>query len=80
VFNPFITNLSKLSSTDLYEKVSQLQQKYFMTQNPQVRSQIQASIETYQSEIFNRKHAEMLKEQNNSELEKNELDKLIKVR
>lgn len=80
LFNPFITKLDNYSNNELVEKISDLQKRYFMTSNPDLQQQIQASIQTFQDEIQNRKTAEMLKSEKDRDLEKNDLDKLIKVR
>jgi hypothetical protein len=74
--HPLIGDLSTLKDSELENKMNDLTRKYFMSQNPDVRTQIAAVIDSYKEELSNRKQAEwqrMMADRNKS------LDKLINV-
>lgn len=69
--HPLISNLEDTSTKALYDKIQDLTKKYWMTKNPYMQNQIALAIESYSSEIDQRKFI------TNTETE---LDNLIKVR
>ena len=76
--NPFVDNLSDISTGDLSDKINDLSKKYFMTKNPEVQNQIRAVLEMYRSEAVSRQAKESL-DQNKSENGENSLDNLINI-
>lgn len=68
--HPLISNLEDTSTKELYDKIQDLTKKYWMTKNPYLQHQIALAIESYSSEIDQRKF------KTNTETE---LDNLIKV-
>ena len=51
MIHPFSENTADMSVSDLHEKLAELSKKYFQTQNPQVREQLQTFIEFYKQEV-----------------------------
>ena len=76
--NPFVDNLSDISTGDLSDKINDLSKKYFMTKNPEVQNQIRAVLEMYKSEAASRQAKETLG-QPNKENGENSLDNLINI-
>ena len=76
--NPFVDNLSDISTGDLSDKINDLSKKYFMTKNPEVQNQIKAVLEMYRAEAVSRQAKESL-DQNKSENGENRLDNLINI-
>ena len=76
--NPFVDDLSDISTSDLSDKINDLSKKYFMTKNPEVQNQIRAVLEMYRAEAVSRQAKETLK-QNKSENGENSLDNLINI-
>lgn len=77
-FSPLITDLSHYTNTQLEAKVSDLQQKYFQTHNPQVQSQIITTLNIYKEEIMTRE-AIAAQRQKEKQDGKSDLDGLINV-
>ena len=76
--NPFVDDLSDISTSDLSDKINDLSKKYFMTKNPEVQNQIRAVLEMYRAEAVSRQAKETLNE-NKSENGENSLDNLINI-
>jgi hypothetical protein len=76
--NPFVDNLSDISTGDLSDKINDLSKKYFMTKNPEVQNQIRAVLEMYRAEAVSRQAKESL-DQNKSENGENSRDNLINI-
>ena len=76
--NPFVDDLSDISTSDLSDKINDLSKKYFMTKNPEVQNQIRAVLEMYRAEAVSRQAKETL-DQNKSENGENSLDNLINI-
>ena len=76
--NPFVDDLSDISTSDLSDKINDLSKKYFMTKNPEVQNQIRAVLEMYRAEAVSRQAKETLN-QNNSANGENSLDNLINI-
>ena len=74
--NPFVDDLSDISTSDLSDKINELSKKYFMTKNPEVQNHIRAVLEMYRAEAVSRQAKETLN-QNKSENGENSLDNLI---
>lgn len=77
-FSPLITDLSHYTNTQLEAKVSDLQQKYFQTHNPQVQSQIITTLNIYKEEIMTREAIAAQREKEKQD-GKSDLDGLINV-
>jgi hypothetical protein len=74
--HPFASDLSQLKDGELEAKVQELTRKYFMSNNPEVKSQIAVFLDTYKDEMRNRQ-AKLWQTQQ-AQLN-NGLDKLINV-
>ena len=74
--HPLVEDLAKLKDTELEAKVNELTKKYFMANNPYVKEQIIAVLDTYKDAIAARRAAEWQKMMDNRD--KN-LDKLINI-
>lgn len=73
--SPLTMDLHEFTDSQLEEKISDLQRKYFMTQNPQLRTQIANILDFYKEEVSVRRTAAQKK----LEEKQNNLDSLIKV-
>ena len=49
MIHPFSEDTANMSVSDIHEKLAELSKKYFQTQNPQVREQLQTFIEFFVS-------------------------------
>ena len=76
--NPFVDDLSDISTNDLSDKINDLSKKYFMTTNPEVQNQIRVVLEMYRAEAVTRQAKETL-DQNKSQNGENSLDNLINI-
>jgi hypothetical protein len=74
--SPLTMDLKEFTDHQLEEKILDLQRKYFMSQNPQVRQQIANFLDFYREEIVGRRAAAQKKLE---EKQNNNLDSLIKV-
>jgi flagellar biosynthesis protein FliP len=74
--HPFSEDTSNLSINQLYEKINELTKKYFLTNNTEVKQQIQTFIDYYKQEIKVKEAAERKKAEENGEID---LDKLINI-
>ena len=72
--HPLSDELQSLSDNDLYNKLEDLNKKYWMTTNEQNRSQIVMLLDDIKLEQENRKIAEKKQENEN-----NNLDNLINI-
>jgi ribosomal protein L29 len=80
MFNPLITNLSKLTETQLEQKVIELQRKYFQTYNMDLQYQIATSLDMYKEELYNRRVLTAQKQREQlSQDGKDDLDNLINI-
>jgi len=77
--HPFAENTSELSVQQLYDKVAELSNKYFATQNPQVRDQISTFIDYYKQEAVMKEAKIRIQEENNRQNGDLDLDKLINI-
>ena len=73
--SPLTMDLKNFTDSQLEEKISDLQKKYFMTQNFQVKDQIANFLDFYKEELQNRRK----EAQKKIEEKQNNLDNLIKV-
>ena len=75
--HPLIDSLSYLKDVDVEEKIQELSAKYFQTNNPSLKQQIQTILEMYQVEMDVRKQKAW-----DAQYKKRDrtLDELIKVR
>lgn len=76
MFNPLVDNLDTLSEQELEQKTIELGRKFWQTQNPDVRMQIQTILDMYRLELESRRAKEKLKTQEN---DNNSLDNLINI-
>lgn len=76
MFNPFVNDLNELSDQELENKTIELSKKYWQTQNPDVRVQIQTVLNMYREELKVRRAQEKVKNQDNDD---NSLDNLINI-
>jgi|TARA_B100001027_G_C16051213_1_gene234323 hypothetical protein len=76
MLHPFSEDTSNLSINQLYEKINDLTKKYFLTNNTEVKQQIQTFIDYYKQEIKVKEAAERKKAEENGEID---LDKLINI-
>lgn len=74
--HPLANNISDLKESELNNKITDLNKKYFMTNNVQVKEQIAMLLDTYREQlvIVQREAWEALAERKNKEL-----DKLINI-
>jgi hypothetical protein len=77
--NPFVDDLSDLSTNELSDKINDLSNKYFMTSNPQVQDQIRAVLEMYRIEAASRQASELKNQNVDKENGENSLDNLINI-
>lgn len=75
--HPGINDLSQITDTQLEEKLLQLNRYYHMADNPDVRQQMILVIDTYKTELEERRMAAKRKQQEESD--DNGLDDLINV-
>ena len=75
MIHPFSENTADMSVSDLHEKLAELSKKYFQTQNPQVREQLQTFIEFYKQEVRIKEEKEKQQEQTGDL----DLDNLINI-
>ncbi len=76
-FNPLVTDLDQYNDNQLENRIVDLQRKYFLTYNPQVKEQIVNILDIYRIELRTRQAiaAQKQREQNGD----SGLDDLIKV-
>ena len=77
--NPFVDDLSDLSTNELSDKINNLSKKYFMTNNLQVQDQIRAVLEMYRVEAASRQASESINQTVDKENGENSLDNLINI-
>ena len=78
MFNPLATDFHELSDKELEERLGELNRKYFMTQNPQVQSQMAVLIEQMREEVKTRT-ARAKVQQENQDQDNKGLDNLINI-
>ena len=64
MIHPFSEDTADMTVSDIHEKLADLSKKYFQTQNPQVREQIQTFIEFYKQEVRIKEEKQKQEEQN----------------
>ena len=79
MLHPFTENTKDMSVNEIYEKISDLTKKYFQTNKPQVKQQIQTFLDFYKQEARIKEEKIRLEEQENQENGNIDLDKLINV-
>ena len=75
MIHPFSEDTANMTVSDMHEKLADLSKKYFQTQNPQVREQIQTFIEFYKQEVRIKEEKQKQEEQNGDL----DLDNLINI-
>ena len=79
MLHPFTEDTKNMTVSEIYEKISELTNKYFQTHNPQVKQQIQTFLDFYKQEARIKEEKIRLEEQENQENGNIDLDKLINV-
>lgn len=74
--HPLVGNLSTVKDTELENKINELTRKYFMAHDSNVQQQIAMVLNTYKSELDDRRRREYEKMMSNRD---KGLDKLINV-
>jgi len=75
-FNPLVHSFDNLSDIELEEKILELNKKFWMTHNPQVKEQITAILDMYKAEMEGRRaKAKKINSQDGD----NSLDNLINI-
>ncbi len=74
-FNPLVNSFDELSDNELEEKILELNKKFWMTHNPQVKEQITAILDMYKAEMEGRR----AKPKVNNQEGDNSLDNLINI-
>lgn len=77
MIHPLVENLDKLKDAELYDKISELQRKYWASSNVGLQYQISLVLEVYKQEQQRRQAA--LWEKVNQKNKDKELNKLINV-
>lgn len=77
MFNPLINDLHLCTDSQLEDKISNLQRKYFQTYNVELKNQISVTLDMFKTELKNRRMiaAQKFKEQSDN----NDLDNLINI-
>jgi|TARA_A100001388_G_scaffold157733_1_gene117604 hypothetical protein len=79
MLHPFSEDSKNLTVPQMHEKIQDLTKKYFQTNNPQVKQQIQTFIDYYRTEVAVKEaqeSKELAEKQQNGEID---LDKLINI-
>jgi HPt (histidine-containing phosphotransfer) domain-containing protein len=76
MFNPLVDNLSQLSDDEVNAKIRDLTKRYWQTQNPQVKQQIQVMLSMFTEEQKSRMAKQ---QQQSSENGDSDLDNLINI-
>jgi len=76
--HPYIDNIDKLNDNEIEEKIFLLRRRFFQTANPELKSQIQLALDTYQEEAKTRR-ALAAQKQKDQESGENGLDNLINI-
>jgi len=76
--HPYIDNIHKLNDNEIEEKIFLLRRRFFQTANPELKSQIQLALDTYQEEAKTRR-ALAAQKQKDQESGENGLDNLINI-
>jgi hypothetical protein len=74
--HPLAGDLSVFKDSEIESKISELTNRYFLTGNVEMKTQIAALLEDYNAEIANRRTAQLKKMMDNRD---KSLDKLIKI-
>lgn len=76
VINPLLDDLSNLKDSEIESKIQDLSKKYWISQNPDIRSQIASFLDIYKEELRTRQ-AKMWDQQ--YQKRNKDLDNLIQV-
>jgi len=76
LMHPLLGNLESLKDNELEQKIFDLSKKYFMTSNPEVKSQMVMVLDGLKEEMSKRRQAQLAALMANRD---KTLDKLIKV-
>jgi hypothetical protein len=74
--HPLLDDLKNFKDSELESKVTDLTKKYFMTQNPGVKAQMSAVLDSLNEELARRREAVYKKAMENRN---KDLDKLINI-
>lgn len=70
-FNPLVDSMDELSDSEVDKKIVELQKKYFMAVNPQLKMQIANILDMYREEAKARQQRayEKMRDDNDSDLD-----------
>jgi len=77
--NPLVTDLDQYTTSQIEDRIIDLQRKYFQTSNTGLQAQIANILDIYKEEITTRRAIEAQRQKNQDENNDNSLDNLIKV-
>ena len=77
MFHPLAEDYTKLTETEIESRIQDLNRKYFMAQNPQIKHQITVFIDIYKSELSVRREKSLKALYQKRD---KDLDKLINVK
>jgi hypothetical protein len=75
MFNPLVDSFSKLSDSEVEDKIIELSRKYVQSYNPQLQMQVGTILEMYKEELRARRAKANMPTDNGE----NSLDNLIKI-
>ena len=79
VSNPLVFGLDKFTDTQLEDRITDLQKKYFQTNNPGLQMQIAGVIDNYKEELYTRRAIAAQKQREQQGDDENGLDSLINI-
>jgi Na+-transporting NADH:ubiquinone oxidoreductase subunit NqrC len=80
MLNPLLTNLNKLTNTEIENRIVDLQRKYFQTHNPNLQQQLITNLTIFKEELQERRMKEALRQQEQMRKDGgNDLDSLINI-
>lgn len=77
--NPLVFGLDQFTDTQLEDRISDLQRKYFQTSNAGLQMQIAGVLDTYKEELFTRRAIAAQKQREQQGDDENGLDSLINI-
>jgi len=79
MFNPLVDSFSELSDNQIDDKINELSRKYFLTNNPDLQSQIATVLNMYKEELRTRSAVAMQRQRDGQDSGEDSLDNLINV-
>jgi hypothetical protein len=75
MFNPLVDSFEELSDSDLENRIYELQKKYYIATNPDIKLQLHTVLEMHRHEAEARRAKSLKKQQDDD----NSLDNLINI-